>query len=63
MLHVTHRITVITKPVTMLLDHSGAGRSLCIAGKGEGSLPEYGKPGHLDTRTHAAVAAWIEAHP
>ena len=35
---------------------------LGIAGEGDGSLAEYGTPGHIDARMIADVAAWIGAH-
>lgn len=34
---------------------------LGIAGEGEGSLAEYGTPGHVDAQLIADVAAWIKA--
>lgn len=34
---------------------------LGIAGEGEGSLAEYGKPGHVDAGLIADVATWIKA--
>ncbi|QDQ74709.1 alpha/beta fold hydrolase [Pseudoluteimonas lycopersici] len=35
---------------------------LGIAGEGEGSLAEYGTPGHVDQRLIDDTAAWIKAH-
>lgn len=35
---------------------------LGIAGEGEGSLAEYGKPGQVDAQLIADVAAWIKTH-
>ena len=35
---------------------------LGIAGEGEGSLAEYGKPGHVDAQLIDDTAAWIKAH-
>lgn len=35
---------------------------LGIAGTGNGSLAEYGTPGHVDTQLINDVAAWIKAH-
>jgi dienelactone hydrolase len=35
---------------------------LGIAGEGEGSLAEYGTPGHVDAQLIADVADWIKAH-
>ena len=35
---------------------------LGIAGEGEGSLAEYGRPGHVDAQLVDDTAAWIKAH-
>ena len=35
---------------------------LGIAGEGEGSLAEYGKPGKVDAQLFGDVATWIKAH-
>jgi hypothetical protein len=35
---------------------------LGIAGEGDGSLAEYGKPGHVDPQLIDDTAAWIKAH-
>ncbi len=35
---------------------------LGIAGEGDGTLAEYGTPGHVDAQLIADVAAWIQAH-
>ena len=35
---------------------------LGIAGEGEGSLAEYGNPGHVDARLVDDIAAWVKAH-
>jgi dienelactone hydrolase len=35
---------------------------LGIAGEGEGSLAEYGTPGHVDAQLITDVATWIKAH-
>ena len=42
--------------------HYPALNHLGIAGEGAGSLDEYQKPGHVDAKLIADVAAWIKEH-
>ena len=36
---------------------------LAIPGEGDGTLAEYGRPGHVAPELIADIAAWIEARP